>query len=313
MLDGQLALTDPQGRQPVPGGRAALAALALALALAGCASQQRAPVVDLSEQPTALPQGTAPAPGSTYVVKPRDTLYQVARAHNLNPNDLARWNNITDPDHLRIGQVLQLSGSGAAAAASAAAASSQPAPGAQAPAPGGAGVSQDGKIETRPLEPVQPGQIAGAPGTPPAATPPAAAPAPAPAPASSPARAADASLINWGWPANGPIIQGFTPATKGIDISGNPGDPIVAAADGKVMYSGNGVRGLGNLIIINHQNGFITAYAHNRTLLVQTGQDVKRGMRIAEMGSTDAASPRLHFELRRQGTPVNPLQYLPPR
>lgn len=125
--------------------------------------------------------------------------------------------------------------------------------------------------------------------------------------------AADAGLISWGWPANGKVIQGFTQSTKGIDIAGNAGDAIEAAANGKVMYSGNGVRGLGNLIIVNHDNGFITAYAHNRTLLVKAGQDVKKGAKIAEMGQTDAASVRLHFEVRRQGTPVDPLQYLPSR
>lgn len=125
--------------------------------------------------------------------------------------------------------------------------------------------------------------------------------------------AADAGLISWGWPANGKVIQGFTQTTKGIDIAGNAGDAIEVAANGKVMYSGNGVRGLGNLIIVNHDNGFITAYAHNRTLLVKAGQDVKKGAKIAEMGQTDAASVRLHFEVRRQGTPVDPLQYLPSR
>jgi lipoprotein NlpD len=125
--------------------------------------------------------------------------------------------------------------------------------------------------------------------------------------------ASDAGLISWGWPANGKVIQGFTQTTKGIDIAGNAGDAIEAAANGKVMYSGNGVRGLGNLIILNHDNGFITAYAHNRTLLVKAGQEVKKGAKIAEMGQTDAASVRLHFEVRRQGTPVDPLQYLPSR
>jgi lipoprotein NlpD len=127
------------------------------------------------------------------------------------------------------------------------------------------------------------------------------------------APASDAGLISWGWPANGKVIQGFTQTTKGIDIAGNAGDAIESAANGKVMYAGNGVRGLGNLIIVNHDNGFITAYAHNRTLLVKAGQDVKKGAKIAEMGQTDAASVRLHFEVRRQGTPVDPLQYLPSR
>jgi lipoprotein NlpD len=105
----------------------------------------------------------------------------------------------------------------------------------------------------------------------------------------------------------------FTPKSKGIDIAGNLGDPVVAAADGKVMYSGNGVRGLGNLIIISHTDGFITAYAHNQALLVKAGQEVKRGRKIAEMGQTDATSPQLHFEIRRQGTPVDPISYLPQR
>jgi lipoprotein NlpD len=127
------------------------------------------------------------------------------------------------------------------------------------------------------------------------------------------APASDAGLISWGWPAKGQVIQGFTQTTKGIDIAGTAGDAIEAAANGKVMYSGNGVRGLGNLIIVNHDNGFITAYAHNRTLLVKAGQEVKKGAKIAEMGQTDAASVRLHFEVRRQGTPVDPLQYLPSR
>ncbi len=126
-------------------------------------------------------------------------------------------------------------------------------------------------------------------------------------------RASDASLISWDWPAKGKIIQGFTPTTKGIDIAGNAGDPVVAAADGKVMYAGNGVRGLGNLVIVNHDNGFITAYAHNRSLLVKAGQEVKKGTKIAEMGQTDTTSVRLHFEVRRQGTPVDPLSYLPAR
>ncbi|GAB3121357.1 hypothetical protein GCM10027288_49000 [Bordetella tumbae] len=130
---------------------------------------------------------------------------------------------------------------------------------------------------------------------------------------STPKRAADANLISWGWPASGAVTQTFTTASKGIDIGGSLGAPVVAAADGKVMYSGNGVRGLGNLIIINHENGFITAYAHNQTLLAKTGQAVKRGSKIAEIGQSDTTSPRLHFEIRRQGTPVDPLQYLPAR
>lgn len=132
-------------------------------------------------------------------------------------------------------------------------------------------------------------------------------------PAAETARASDASLISWGWPTDGKIIQGFNEITKGIDLEGAAGDPVHAAADGKVMYAGNGVRGLGNLILLGHSNGFITAYAHNQELLVKTGQDVTKGSRIATVGQTDTTSPRLHFEVRRRGTPVNPVSYLPPR
>lgn len=134
-----------------------------------------------------------------------------------------------------------------------------------------------------------------------------------PPPATAAARANDANVINWGWPATGKIIQGFNSNTKGIDIEGAPGDPVIAAADGKVMYAGNGVRGLGNLVLLGHSNGFITAYAHNQQLLVKTGDEIKKGARIALLGQTDTTSPRLHFEIRRRGTPVNPLSYLPAR
>ena len=127
------------------------------------------------------------------------------------------------------------------------------------------------------------------------------------------ARASDSNLISWGWPASGDIIQSFNTNTKGIDISGTIGNPIYAAADGNVMYAGNGVRGLGNLILLGHGNGFVTAYAHNDQLLVKTGQQVKKGDKIAALGQTDTSSPRLHFEIRRRGTPVNPLSYLPTR
>ncbi|NDY81998.1 peptidoglycan DD-metalloendopeptidase family protein [Orrella sp. NBD-18] len=129
--------------------------------------------------------------------------------------------------------------------------------------------------------------------------------------AQPPARASDAGVISWGWPAKGNVVQPFTTASKGIDIAGNAGDPIQAAANGKVVYSGNGLRGYGNLIILDHGNGFVTAYAHNRTLSVKKDQDVKKGTKIAEMGQTDSTTVKLHFEIRRQGTPVDPMQYLP--
>ncbi len=127
----------------------------------------------------------------------------------------------------------------------------------------------------------------------------------------TPAKASDANLITWGWPLKGKIIQGFNSNTKGIDIEGKLGDPVLAAADGKVMYAGNGVRGLGNLVLLGHSSGFITAYAHNQKLLVKTGETVRKGSKIAIVGQSDTTSPRLHFEIRRKGNPVNPLSYLP--
>ncbi|AZY49311.1 peptidoglycan DD-metalloendopeptidase family protein [Bordetella avium] len=256
------------------------------LALAGCASKgPRAPVVDLTNQPAAAT--AAPAQGS-YVVKPGDTLYKIARSNNVDIDTIKRLNSLSDPNQIHVGQVLKLSG-GTVVASS------------------GAQAITGGRIPAKPLEPVEssPEPVSSEP-TPAPSTPP-------PAEIKQPARAADANVISWGWPSHGQIIQTFNSSSKGIDFAGNPGDAVLAAADGKVMYSGNGVRGLGNLIIINHQNGFITAYAHNRTLLVKTGQDVKRGAKVAELGQSDASSPKLHFEIRRQGTPVDPMQYLPAR
>lgn len=209
----------------------------------------------------------------TYVIKPGDTLNKIARANGVDEATILRLNKLVNPNRLIVGQTLRLSEGTEAAAAV------SPRPAAMS------------KPEPRPLDAASSSSQVSETTTP----------------------AADAGLISWGWPAKGKVIQGFTQTTKGIDIAGNAGDAIEAAANGKVMYSGNGVRGLGNLIIVNHDNGFITAYAHNRTLLVKAGQEVKKGAKIAEMGQTDAASVRLHFEVRRQGTPVDPLQYLPAR
>jgi lipoprotein NlpD len=119
--------------------------------------------------------------------------------------------------------------------------------------------------------------------------------------------------LNLQWPAKGKIIEGFTPTNKGIDIGGTLGEPIYAAADGKVEFADNGGRGLGNLVILSHQDGFITAYAHNQDLIVKSGAQVKKGAKIATMGQSEASSPRLHFEVRRNGTALDPLRYLPPQ
>lgn len=275
-----------------------LAALTLAL-LAGCAAQHTggAPIVDLSGGGQGGQGAATGAATGTYVVKPGDTLYQIAQSHGLSLNQLKSLNGIANPNQLRVGQVLKLSGSASAPSYSAPVA----------PAPPNSG-SSSGGLTAQPLAPLN-----GAPEQSP--TTPAPAPAPQTPPPAAPSgpvtRAADAGAIDWTWPAKGSVVQNFDANSKGIDIAGNPGDPVYAAASGKVMYAGNGVRGLGNLIIVSHDDGFITAYAHNQSLLVKTGQMVKRGSKIANMGSTDTTSTKLHFEIRRKGVPVDPLQYLP--
>ena len=156
-----------------------------------------------------------------------------------------------------------------------------------------------------------------------AATPPGAAPAPAPAPTvvaradAKPAPAAgddDAEKIEWLWPATGKLVTGFSDSAnlKGIDIAGKAGQPVIASAAGKVVYAGAGLRGYGKLVIVKHNNTFLSAYAHNSDILVKEGQQVARGQKIAEMGNTDSDQVKLHFEIRRLGKPVDPLKYLPP-
>ncbi|MGB6054799.1 MAG: peptidoglycan DD-metalloendopeptidase family protein, partial [Burkholderiaceae bacterium] len=119
--------------------------------------------------------------------------------------------------------------------------------------------------------------------------------------------------VAWIWPTDGKVIAGFDDGKKGIDIAGKSGQPIVAAGAGKVMYAGSGIRGYGNLVIIKHTNNLLSAYAHNKTILVKEGQTISKGQKIAEMGNSDADSVRLHFEIRRQGKPVDPAKYLPRR
>lgn len=133
------------------------------------------------------------------------------------------------------------------------------------------------------------------------------------APAGKVMPAADASKIAMVWPAKGEIIQRFTPQTKGIDIAGTIGEPVVSAAGGNVAFAGDAVRGFGNLVIVDHGDGFITAYAHNDKLLVKKGDVVTKSQKIATLGQSGTTSPRLHFEVRRNGTPVDPLRYLPPQ
>jgi lipoprotein NlpD len=147
-----------------------------------------------------------------------------------------------------------------------------------------------------------------------AAAPVASASTSAAAASAAPAAVAGEDEIAFIWPSSGVLLAGFDEAkNKGVDLGGKPGDPVQAAADGRVVYAGAGLRGYGNLVILKHNNTYLTAYAHNQTLLVKEDQSVRKGQKIAEMGNSDADRVKLHFEIRRQGKPVDPAKYLPAR
>lgn len=212
--------------------------------------------------------------GGTYRVQPGDTLSSISRETGVSVDRLASLNNITNPSLIRVGQRLRLN--------------------TDAPTP--SAVAESSTMAGSSMAAARQGDVTPAPR--------------APAPTT---RATDATKLDLIWPAKGKIIQTFTVQTKGIDIAGNIGEPVIAAASGKVAYAGNGARGFGNLVILDHGNGFITAYAHNEKLLVKSGDTAKKGGQIATLGESDASSPRLHFEVRRNGTPVDPMRYLPPQ
>jgi lipoprotein NlpD len=223
-----------------------------------------------------------PLPGSEnagkpgfYTVQRGDTLTRIGLDNGQGWRDLARWNQLSNPDVIEVGQVLRVS------------------------PPGGA-VETPGVV-VRPIAQTNPSSSSVTP------------PKPEPAPSANPPAGNDEGL-GFIWPANGALIAGFDEAkNKGLDIAGKAGDAIVASADGQVVYAGAGLRGYGNLIILKHNSTFLTAYAHNQTLLVKEDQKVRKGQKIAEMGKSDADRVKLHFEVRRQGKPVDPAKLLPAR
>jgi lipoprotein NlpD len=275
-------------------------ALAAVIALAaGCATREPAP---------------------THTIKRGETLVGIALQYGLDYRELAAWNGIANPNVISVGQVLVL----------AAPAGAPPPPGAAVATPL-AGTGQ--VIESRPLAntdklKVEPraqrlpysdkalAQLAAGDAAATAAE--AAVPAPA-APAAAapepekPAAGTQGEAVDWIWPAKGKVLAAFTEASKGIDIAGKKGAPVVAAAAGRVVYAGQGLRGYGKLVIIKHSDMWLSAYAHNDNIVVKEQQDVKRGQKIAEMGSTDTDQVKLHFEIRRQGKPVDPARVLPPQ
>ena len=277
-----------------------------ALVLAGCGTRMtKAPVEDrgtssASSSPSSVPGVVVtpikPLPGAEnagkpgyYTVKAGDTLIRIGLENGQGWKDIARWNNLDNANLIEVGQVLRV-------------------------APPSATAATETGVVARPVasSAVVPASAASTPK--PAASAAVAVPAPIPAPTPAAAAASSEDDVPFIWPASGTLLAGFDEArNKGYDISGKAGDPVLAAAYGRVVYAVAGLRGYGNLVILKHNNTFLTAYAHNQALLVKEDQTVRRGQKIAEMGSTDADRVKLHFEIRRQGKPVDPVRYLPAR
>lgn len=247
----------------------------------------------------------------TYTVKKGDTLYSIAKQHGQSVDFLAGVNNLTAPYTLSTGQVLVLSRQSSATTANRQSTQAS-VPVAGQPAAVSTAASSSSKTSTTASTSTSTNSTAASAATDSSTVSTTTVVAKNPVIVSGATR--KVSGVTWMWPAKGSVIEGFSlseQGNKGIDIGGTRGQQILAAADGQVVYAGNALRGYGNLIIINHANEFLSAYAHNDVLLVTEGQTVKRGQQIARMGSTDAKSVRLHFEIRYRGQSVNPVNYLP--
>lgn len=315
---------------------------AVSLLLSACAGTRPAPVEDRTTAPVPTTPAAPVAPvarSGHHIVKKGDTLYSIALEHGQDWRDLVIWNRLENANLIRVGQELRVAPPEAAVETRPILApggvESRPleggaadAPQEPAAAPAVAAVPDTGNTAELKREPrggVEAyseealARMKGG-GVQTAAAAPAAAAAVPPAGAAPAVTAPDATRteegIEWSWPAAGRIVGRFGEGSnKGVDVGGKLGEPVLAAAAGRVVYAGEAMRGYGKLVIIKHDSTYLSAYAHNSKILVQERDAVKRGQRIAEVGDTDteAGKPRLHFEIRRQGKPVDPLKYLPPR
>lgn len=305
-------------------GRRAVWLGLMLLGLAGCTSSGMAPVDERSPAHRtvksesvrpATPQ-IAPSTNGLHTVQRGDTLYAIAFANGLDYREIAIWNQLESADRILVGQVLRLTPPAGAVeikplddepAPSARPLTDPPVlrePQAQLLAYSDANWAQVSGV--RPATPPAPAAASPTPAAPVQATAP-----PAPTPAAS---SASASVETWLWPVDGTLIGRFGAAGgKGIDIAGARDTPVRAVAAGKVVYSGSGLRGYGRLLIVKHAGEFLSAYAHNETILVKEGDMVTAGQKIALMGDSDADRVKLHFEIRRYGKPLDPLTYLPER
>jgi len=225
---------------------------------------------------------------AVHVVRPGDTLYSIARANNIDYRQLARWNNIRDPNLIYVGQRIRLT-----------------------PPPAGSSVAPVASVTSRPASrsasPSRPSATKSASSRPPVT--------PATSPSAS-GTTGSVAPVAWQWPATGKVLRTFNaadPSRRGIDIAGNLGDPVMAAGSGEVVYAGSGLPGYGNLLIIKHNQRYLSAYAFNQSLLVGEGAKVTAGQRIATIGRNGNKPPALHFQIRIDGEPVDPLRFLPPR
>jgi lipoprotein NlpD len=297
--------------KPTP--RLALLTLSLGV-LSACSTETRvAPIIDrpTSSVPISRPRPATPPPAEdrsdapgTYTVRRGDTLLRIALDHGQNYRDLVTWNNLSDPDDIKVGQVLKVGAT--ERAASAVVTTPIAMPGADKPSappkktePRGdkkpytdATLASAQKDDNPKAEKVAANGIV----------------------AGSTVTASDDEKLSWMWPSDGRIVATFDEGkNKGIDIAGRLGQQVMAAGSGKVMYAGSGIRGYGNLVIVKHSNSLLSAYAHNRAIVVKEGQSVTKGQVIAEMGNSDTDTVKLHFEIRQQGKPVDPAKFLPSR
>ncbi|MBC2657731.1 peptidoglycan DD-metalloendopeptidase family protein [Pseudomonas sp. MSSRFD41] len=270
--------------------------LVLSSLLVGCSSTRSSSVGVVDRNSNAAPQRPTVTTGQ-YEVRRGDTLFSIAFRYGWDYKALAARNNISEPYTIHPGQTIRFDGRTGTAPASVVTSTQS----------SGASSSSKTTVIRRPATTTTSAATG-------AATSPANKPSPAPTPV--PATPAGPAPTGWGWPSNGVLIGKFSSngsLNKGIDIAGDLGQPVLAASDGTVVYAGSGLRGYGELVIIKHSETYVSAYGHNRKLLVREGQQVKVGQTIAEMGSTGTDRVKLHFEIRRQGKPVDPLQFLPRR
>jgi len=289
-----------------------LALLTILIGLvAGCSTTSRqAPIV---ERPVVhAPVRPAPARAEEpakqdergmYTVRKGDTLLRIAFDFGQNYRDLVTWNNLANPDDIKVGQVLRVTGPEGERTANI---QTQPVPMPPSSTPPR---KTDPRADKKPysegaVADTRPGGTSAPATTAPAVTP----------PVTAPAGAADEARLSWMWPTDGRVVATFDDGrNKGLDIAGKMGQQVVAAGAGKVMYAGSGIRGYGNLVIVKHSNSLLSAYAHNRKIVVKEGDNVGKGQLIAEMGDSDADAVKLHFEIRQQGKPVDPTRFLPAR